>query len=156
MTTNADGAADERMAAIRAVESEFMQMAGRFRRLIARRAERLSPGLLPGAYKVFTTIAQAGPIKAADVTDQLMVDKSQLSRLIASLEERDLVVRSPDPNDRRAQLLEATPEARKRFDALREDPSERSLRSRLEAWDVDDIARLGELLHALNDDVDEV
>lgn len=145
---------DERAAAIRVVEGEFMFMAGKFRRLIARRAERLSPGLLPGSFKVFTTIALEGPITATAVAEQLLLDKSQLSRTVADLESRDLIVRSPDPGDRRAQLLEATEQARLDLDALRADPSEVSMRAKLTSWDVSDIQRLGDLLHALNQEQD--
>lgn len=145
---------DDRAAAIRMVEGEFMFMAGKFRRLIASRAERLSPGLLPGGFKVFTTIALEGPVTATAVAEQLLVDKSQLSRMVADLESRGLIVRSPDPADRRAQLLEATEQARADLDALRGDPSEVSMRSKLEAWELADIERLGDLLHALNQEQD--
>lgn len=143
---------DERADAIRQVEAEFMNMAGRFRRLIARRAERLSPGLLPGGFKVFTTIALEGPITASAVGEQLMLDKSQMSRTVTDLEARGLVMRTPDPNDRRAQLLEATPEAGARLEEIRNDPAERGMRNKLEAWSLGDIRRLGTLLHALNEE----
>lgn len=143
---------DERAEAIRGVEAEFMNMAGRFRRLIARRADQLSPGLMPGNFKVFTTIALEGPITASAVGEQLMLDKSQMSRTVADLEARDLVMRTPDPSDRRAQLLEATPDARDKLEEIRTDPAERGVRDKLEAWSLEDIRRLGDLLHALNED----
>ncbi|WP_119696806.1 MarR family winged helix-turn-helix transcriptional regulator [Microbacterium halotolerans] len=144
----------ERDEAIRMVEGEFMNMVGRLRRLIARRADRLSPGLLPGGFKVFTMIALDGPLTASAVGEQLLLDKSQMSRMVSTLEERNLVVRTPDPNDRRAQLLEATPEAKARLDEIHGDPSERSLKHKLSHWNVDDIQRLADLLHALNEDED--
>ena len=142
----------ERDEAIRAVEGEFVQMISRFRRLIARRADELSPGLLPGAYKVFSTIAQSGPLTASVLVDQLMLDKSQLSRTIGQLEERGLVERSPDPHDRRAQLLSATEEGKARYDAIHASSDSLSMRSKLDEWEVGDIRRLATLLHALNDD----
>ena len=155
MTTDPRAAsADERDEAIRMVEGEFMSMVGRFRRLIARRADRLSPGLLPGGFKVFTTIALDGPLTASAVGEQLLLDKGQMSRVVAALEERNLVVRTPDPNDRRAQLLEATPEAKARLDAIQQDPAERSLKRKLDRWRVADIRRLADLLHALNEEED--
>lgn len=142
----------ERDEAIRAVEGEFVQMISRFRRLIARRAEELSPGLLPGAYKVFSTIAQSGPLTASALVEQLMLDKSQLSRTIGQLEERGLVERTPDPHDRRAQLLSATDEGKARYDAIHASSDNLSMRAKLDEWDVADIRRLAGLLHALNDD----
>jgi len=151
MTTTADTDPTV-LAAVRSAEGEFMNMLGRFRRLMVRRADRLSPGLLPGNYKIFSTIVQHGPVTATEVAEQMMIDKGQLSRGVAALERLGLVVRTPDPDDRRAQLLEATPEGRARFDEIREDPTERSLRDRLEQWDLEDITRLASLLHALNEE----
>lgn len=152
MTTTTEPDDADRLDAIHSVEAEFMNMVGRFRRLMVRRADRLSPGLLPGNYKVFTTIAQSGPITATEVADQMLIDKGQLSRAIGSLEQLGLVARQPDPNDRRAHLLEATPEGRARFDEIRDDPSERTLRDKLAQWNVDDVRRLATLLHALNEE----
>lgn len=151
MMTNAESR-DDRLDAIRSVEGEFVNMVGRFRRLIVRRADRLSPGLLPGTYKVFITITQSGPITATEVAEQMVLDKGHLSRAVATLEGLGLVVRTPDPADRRAQLLEATPEGRARFDEIRDDPTERSMRDKLASWDLSDIERLAALLHALNDE----
>lgn len=142
----------ERDEALRAVEGEFVQMISRFRRMIARRAEMLSPGLLPGAYKVFSTIAQSGPLTASVLVDQLMLDKSQLSRTVADLEKRGLVERTPDPNDRRAQLLSATDEGKARYDEIRESSDSLSMRTTLDEWDISEIRRLATLLHALNDE----
>ncbi|GAB2513685.1 hypothetical protein GCM10027064_09380 [Microbacterium petrolearium] len=139
-----DAARDD---AIRRVESEFSEIAQRFRRIITRNAELLSPGLLPGAYKVFTTIVRHGPVKASELAERMMLDKGQLSRLIAMLEERELVVRSPDPTDRRAQLLEATPAAKARLEEVR-GPRDGLFRE-LRAWPVHDVERLADLLHSL-------
>ena len=151
MTTATDVDMDERTEAIRVVEGEFMNMANRFRRLVVQRAERLSPGLLPGSFKVFMTIANEGPITATAVGEQLMVDKGQLSRLVADLESRGLVERMPDPNDGRAQLLLATEEGQQRLEEVRQHPSERSMAHNLSEWDVADVQRLGDFLRALNE-----
>lgn len=138
----------EHEAAIRAVEAEFLGLVSRFRRIVAQHAEELSPGLLPGAYKVFSAIARRGPLKAADLAERMMLDKGQLSRTITALEERGLITRSPDPADRRAQLLEATPDGLARLEAVR-GPRERGLFRELLNWPVEDVRALGELLHAL-------
>jgi len=148
MTSPVDPSDAARDAAIRRVEAEFSEIAQRFQRIVTRNAERLSPGLLPGAYKVFTTIARHGPVKASELTERMSVDKGQLSRLITMLEERDLVVRTPDPSDRRAQLLEVTPEARARLDEVR-GPRENGLFRELQMWPVADVERLADLLHTL-------
>ena len=43
---------------MRALEGEFGELINQFRQIVAENADRLSPGLLPGAYKVFTTIVR--------------------------------------------------------------------------------------------------
>lgn len=141
---------DEHEAAIRAVEAEFLGLVTRFRKLVAQHAEELSPGLLPGAYKVFSTIARRGPLKATDLAERMLLDKSQLSRMITTLEERGLITRSPAPGDRRAQLLEATPDGLKRLEVVR-GPRENTLFRELLRWPIDDVRKLGHLLHALVD-----
>jgi len=44
--------------AVRALEAEFGELISRMRRVLADNAQRVSPGMLPGAYKVFTTIVR--------------------------------------------------------------------------------------------------
>ncbi|MER7798283.1 MarR family transcriptional regulator [Microbacterium sp. NPDC096154] len=140
--------ADEREQAIRAVEVEFSELVTHIRRIIMRNAERVAPGMLPGAYKVFTTIADTGPLTASAIAERLLIDKGQLSRTIRELEDLGLIVRTPDPSDRRAHLLDATPDGRRRLDEARA-PQEHGLARALEQWDVADVRRLADLLHAL-------
>ena len=49
---------EARTRAVRALEGEVGELINQFRLILAANAERLSPGLLPGAYKVFTTIVR--------------------------------------------------------------------------------------------------
>jgi hypothetical protein len=48
----------ERTDAVRALEAEFGALIHQLRRVIAENAQRVSPGMLPAAYKVFTTIVR--------------------------------------------------------------------------------------------------
>ena len=59
-----------------------------------------------------TVIAQ-GPVRASDLAGWQGVDKSTISTQVRRLEERDLVVRRPDPADRRAVLFSATTRGRR-------------------------------------------
>jgi DNA-binding MarR family transcriptional regulator len=140
---------DERTAAVRALELEFGELFTHVRRLFAENADRLSPGMLPGAYKVFTTIARRGEITLSALADTLHADKGQISRTVRELEELQLVQRTPDPADGRSSLLSATPDGIRRLDAVRA-PRENSLLTALESWHVDDIRELTRLLHALS------
>ncbi|GAA3033862.1 MarR family winged helix-turn-helix transcriptional regulator [Microbacterium dextranolyticum] len=137
-----------RTDAVRALEGEFGELINRMRRLLADNAHRVSPGMLPGAYKVFTTIARRERVAQSALADALVVDKGQLSRTVRELEQLGLIRRDPDPDDRRASILSPTPFGLERLSSARE-PQESSLVYALEQWPLDDIHTLTRLLHAL-------
>jgi DNA-binding MarR family transcriptional regulator len=139
---------EARTAAVRALESEFGELITRFRRMIADNANRLSPGMLPGAYKVFTTIARREQITLSALAETLMADKGQISRTVRELEHLGLVHRTPDPADGRSNLISATQDGLERLAAARA-PHESTLLDALEEWPIDDILNLTRLLHAL-------
>lgn len=137
-----------RTDAVRALEAEFGELINRFRRVISENAERLSPGMLPAAYKVFTTIVRRESVTQSALADQLLVDKGQLSRTVRELEDRGLVQRAPDPADGRSSLLSPTAEGLERLHAARA-PREDLLMRTLAGWPLDDIRELTRLLRAL-------
>ena len=47
------------------------------------------------------------------LAEKLMLDKSTIARRLAMLEERELILRTPNPADRRGQLLSLTPKGKK-------------------------------------------
>ncbi|MDQ1205936.1 MarR family winged helix-turn-helix transcriptional regulator [Microbacterium sp. SORGH_AS_0862] len=138
----------ERTEAVRALEAQFSDLIGQFRRVISENAHRVSPGLLPGAYKVFTTIARHETVTQATLADHLLLDKGQLSRTVRELEALGLITRSPDPADGRSSLLSPTEYGLERLAAARA-PQEGVLVRALESWDVSDIDNLRRLLQAL-------
>ncbi len=137
-----------RTEAVRALEAEFGELINRFRRIITENANRVSPGMLPGAYKVFTTIVRREGITLSALAETLMADKGQISRTVRELEQLGLVQRTPDPADGRSSLLSPTPEGLERLAAARA-PQESTLVDALEEWSLDDIRNLTRLLHAL-------
>lgn len=139
---------DARTEAVRALESEFGELISRVRRLLADNANRVSPGMLPGAYKVFTTIARKEGITLSALAESLMADKGQISRTVRELENLRLIVRTPDPEDGRSSLLFPTPEGLERLAAARA-PQEGLLLETLETWSLEEIRNLTRLLHAL-------
>ena len=133
--------------AIRELEAEFGELAVRMRQIMAARADRLNPGMLPGAYKVFTTIVKHGPMTPSTIAEALVADKGQVSRTVRELETAGLVARTPDPSDGRSTLISATPEGIDRLAAARgADPH--ALQDRLTKWSVSDIRSLTLLLRA--------
>jgi len=149
ITMSANETREARTEAVRALEGEFGELINRMRRLLADNAERLSPGMLPGAYKVFTTIVRRESVTLSALAESLMADKGQISRSVRELEELDLVTRTPDPTDGRSSLISATAAGLERLAAVRE-PQEHSLLTTLDSWSIDEIHSLTRLLHALS------
>lgn len=133
--------------AVRELESEFGELSARMRQVMAARADRLQPGMLPGTYKVFTTIVKHGPITPSALAETLVADKGQVSRTVRELERSGLIERTADPADGRSTRLTATPNGVERLAAARSaDPH--ALQDRLADWDVSDIRTLPRLLRA--------
>lgn len=144
-----DSTREARTHAVRALEGEFSELLGHIRRLISENANRVSPGMLPGAYKVFTTIVRREQVTQAALAETLMVDKGQLSRAVRELEELGLVRRSPDPADGRSSILSPTEFGIERLQAARA-PQEGVLIRTLSEWPLDDVHNLTRLLRSLN------
>lgn len=137
-----------RTDAVRALEGEFGELITRMRRLLMENAERVSPGMLPGAYKVLTTIVRRERVSQSALAEHLVVDKGQLSRAVRELEQLGLIQREPDPDDGRASILSPTAHGLARLAQARA-PQEDTLAKALAGWPVDDIQNLTRLLHAL-------
>lgn len=58
-------------------------------------------------------------VSQADVCRFASIDRNMASQVVRSLEERGLLVRQPDPKDRRAFRVEATTEGARLFDQAR-------------------------------------
>jgi DNA-binding MarR family transcriptional regulator len=141
-------APEARADAVRALEAEFGELINQFRRIIADNAQRVSPGMLPGAYKVFTTIARRESVTQSALAESLQLDKGQLSRTVRDLEALGLIERNPDPHDGRSSLLSPSALGLERLAAART-PHENLLQRALVDWEVGDIHNLTRLLHAL-------
>lgn len=139
---------EARAAAVRALEAEFSELITHFRRLIMENANRVSPGMLPGAYKTLTTIARCEQVTSSTLAERMLMDKGQVSRAVRELEDLGLVERSPDPQDGRSSLLRLTDVGTERLAAARL-PQEGMLLQTLQDWSIADIGNLSRLLHAL-------
>ena len=65
-------------------------------------------GMSLTAWRVLAVVRSQQPVRAGDVADILLMDKSQLSRAIKQLTARHLVVDTTDPRDGRAVALKLT------------------------------------------------
>ncbi|NHI17814.1 MarR family transcriptional regulator [Microbacterium excoecariae] len=140
---------DDHDEAVRELESEFSDLLAHFRRVVTETAQRVSPGLNPGAYKLLTFVERHGPIRATEIVERVEIDKAHVSRMVRELDELGLIARAPSPEDGRVQLLSATDEARARLDAARAGRAGH-LRDTVDMWTSDELRQLARLLHALS------
>ena len=137
-----------RREAVRGLESAFGELMGEFRRVYAQAAEVASPGMLPGTFKVLSSIQRAGSISVSGLAERLTTDKGQVSRSVTELEDLGLVERTTDAADGRIKLITVTELGLARLELARQ-PTEGRLSEVLADWPVDTIEKLTELLHAL-------
>src|SRR5271156_6648805 len=95
--------------------------ASRLRAVVGKLSRRLRPtlagtGLTPTRISLLFSIVRLGPLRLSELDDVEGLNPTMLSRVIAELAAEGLVLRVPDPNDRRAALVDATPAGK----ALRE------------------------------------
>lgn len=122
----------------------------RIRRVIAERARLVHPDLQPASYLMLGHVAENGPMRASAVADLFTVDKGAISRQVTHLMELGLVEKSRDPEDGRAWLLTATPDAVQRLRTVAEQ-RRTYLAERLDGWEAGDLERFTDLLARYND-----
>lgn len=140
-TTNAPGSAQD-LATVKALFA------------VVRYSHVLSPREYAdlGALKLVVAAVELGPVRLSDLAEEARLDTSTASRHVSTLEAQKMLRRLPDPNDRRAQMIEATPKAEKYLNELLAQRA-RAIGPALAGWDIDDRAKLDELLERLAADM---
>ncbi|MBS2936490.1 MarR family transcriptional regulator [Nocardioides sp. J2M5] len=134
---------------LRAIESEVGSLIRRVKRVIAERAREVHPELHPMTYFILTHLATHGPQRGADLSDAFGMDKGGVSRQVQALVDLGLVERKPDAEDRRAILLDATDEGRKRLEVMSQSRRDR-FDERLADWSDEELHTFAGQLAAYN------
>ncbi len=134
---------------LRAIESEVASLIRRVKRVMGERAREVHPELHPMTYFLLTHLATHGPMRGADLSDAFGMDKGGVSRQAQALVDMGLVERKPDPEDRRAVLLDASDDGRQRLEEMRRTRQDR-FDERLADWTDADLASFAAQLAAYN------
>jgi len=91
-------------------------LAVRLRLAVTRTARRLrqeaDSQLTPSTGAALASVERLGPLTPSELAAIEGIQRPTATRVIALLEEAELVVRAPDPADRRSSLVSVTPEGR--------------------------------------------
>ncbi|MBB5136844.1 DNA-binding MarR family transcriptional regulator [Thermocatellispora tengchongensis] len=126
----------------------FLEARGRSRAQIDRMQAAMGLPVTPLDNLTLVAVSAAAPMTVGDVASRLSVDLPRASRQIARLHRMGLVVREPDPRDRRSIRIRPTPEgeaARTRWRGVWLSDYVKAVGD----WPADDIASFGAHLQAL-------
>ncbi len=138
------------------VDYELTRFLRRVRSRSLRQLTEIHPSLDYGMFLFLLAICDApNGIRGSELAESLGVHKSTASRAVSSLERIGLVVRVPDPDDGRAQLLAAEPAARAEVEAYRKRGHSR-ISAILSDWTPDEVSTFARSLGRLNDAAEQM
>jgi DNA-binding MarR family transcriptional regulator len=121
------------------------ELAGHLRLVIVRTARRLRQEtgveLSPSLTAALATVGRHGPLTPSELAARERIQRPTATRVLARLEELDLIVRTPDPQDRRSSLVAASATGSALLAELRTRKTA-FLAERLEGLDADERAVL--------------
>jgi DNA-binding MarR family transcriptional regulator len=107
------------------------------------------------AYGIMCKLADEGPQRLGALATAFGLDPSTITRQVQALEEIKLAERTTDPTDRRASILDLTPNGREVLDKTRQHRRAR-MQTALADWSPDDLDDFGRLLKQFNTSVDRL
>ncbi|MEU3692068.1 MarR family winged helix-turn-helix transcriptional regulator [Streptomyces narbonensis] len=139
------GAQVPREASLDVIQRELTAFARRARAAAA----RVHPELPLVSYTLLAHIDVQRGCRATDLAAHYLLDKSTVSRQVATLERLGLVERRPAPDDHRVQVLHAT-EAGAEVLASAQTSRLAAYQERLRDWSADDLAQFAAYLLRYN------
>jgi DNA-binding MarR family transcriptional regulator len=140
-----------------AANTDLGELAVRLRLAITRTARRLrqeaGTDLSPSQAAALSTIDCHGPLTPSELASLEHVQRPTATRIVARLEQEELVERAADPTDGRSFIVTVAPEGRALLRRLRTRKNAYLARrlGRLDSADVDTLARAAEILERLQD-----
>src|SRR3954453_8205451 len=131
------------------------ELAPRLRWAITRMARRLRQeagvDLGPSQVAALAPVERPGPLSPSELAERERIKRPTATRIVRHLEAAGLVERVGDPEDGRASILSATPEARELLNRLRarKQPYLASRLGKLDAEDRRTLERAAELLEGM-------
>jgi DNA-binding MarR family transcriptional regulator len=107
------------------------------------------------AYGILCRLADEGPQRVGSLAQAFGLDPSTITRQVQALESAAMVMRQSDPTDRRASIVDLTPEGAEALAESRERRRAR-LQEALADWSQDDLAAFGRLLERFNLSIDDL
>ena len=107
------------------------------------------------AYGIMCKLSDEGPQRLGALATAFGLDPSTITRQVQALEEIGLASRKTDPSDRRASILDLTPNGREILDSTRTRRRGR-LQEALADWPETDRAEFGRLLGQFNASLDRL
>ena len=107
------------------------------------------------AYGNMCKLADEGPQRLGALAAAFGLDPSTITRQVQALEEIGLAHRKTDPSDRRASILDLTPNGREVLDDTRDRRRSR-LQAALSDWPEADLTDFGRLLKEFNASLDRL
>lgn len=105
------------------------------------------------AYGILCQLADEGPQRLGALATTFGLDPSTITRQVRALEDAGLAARTTDATDRRASILDLTPEGRGILDRTRAHRRE-ALKKAMHDWTDDERVEFGRLLAKFNVAVD--
>ena len=103
------------------------------------------------AVMVLQQLADAGPVRSGELATRLEVEAPHVTRQVQRLQQAGYADRAPDPDDRRAYLIQLTPAGRAASDRIREAGTS-GMQAALAHWPPHELHQLATLLHRMVDD----